>query len=428
MSEMMGDFVTSASPAPMQAQACAKLSTEVHEPQPVCILLVDDHALFRAGMRFILGEGVLAGSCVLEAGQVTNALALPEAGDAVQVVLLDVQLPGVNGVEGLSLIKRRWPRAAVLMLSAQEDTQLQQLALRRGARAFVSKSASPEQIREMVWQAARGQPLRTSSQADSRPQAQGMTDTDTDADADENTALSARQLQVLLLMCEGISNKAIARRLFVSENTVRTHVAAVMKHLVTMFMVCMVCGISAAAVPIFGTRPQLYLLMFIPIYAAQIVVFSLHGWRAQDGFHALMGVAMLLLLTVNLIFSRFSGATFRRSIELAYDNEELVQQLKRQAEQLTEQTRAAQEANVAKTKFLAAASHDLRQPVHALNLFVEVLAGTALSDKQASIVQHIRSATQQTATLLHKPVNPLLLRQTMHELQASQSVATGNKR
>ncbi|NJS36052.1 MAG: HAMP domain-containing histidine kinase [Brachymonas sp.] len=170
---------------------------------------------------------------------------------------------------------------------------------------------------------------------------------------------------------------------------------------VTMFMLCMVCGMSAAGVPIFGTRPALYAMIFVPPFVAQMIVFGSYGWRAGDAFHGFLGAAMLLLLTVNLIFSRFTWATLNRSIVLAYENQELVQQLKSQAVQLSETTRAAQEANKAKTKFLAAASHDLRQPVHALNLFTEVLASTQLDAKQTHMLQHIRAATHASRDMLN---------------------------
>jgi DNA-binding NarL/FixJ family response regulator len=191
--------------------------------KPYSVLLVDDHALFRAGMRFILADGEDAASNVLQAGSLTEALSLP---DAVDVVLLDVQMPGINGMEGLTLIKRRWPKAAVLMLSAQEDHETQQLCLKRGALAFVNKTTSPEQIRAVVLQAASGllfAPDSSAARSDDALQAAQEAN-------DSGSLLSARQLDVLLLMCEGISNKAIARKLFVSENTVRSHVAAVLKH------------------------------------------------------------------------------------------------------------------------------------------------------------------------------------------------------
>jgi DNA-binding NarL/FixJ family response regulator len=190
--------------------------------KPYSVLLVDDHALFRAGMQFILADGYGGASKVLQAGSMTEALSLPEA---VDVVLLDVQMPGINGMEGLTLIKRRWPKAAILMLSAQEDHETQQQCLKRGALAFVNKTASPEQIRQIVMQAASGQ---LSAQLSAQQSATANEDAQ-DAGAGSNT-LSARQLDVLLLMCEGISNKAIARKLFVSENTVRSHVAAVLKY------------------------------------------------------------------------------------------------------------------------------------------------------------------------------------------------------
>jgi two-component system, sensor histidine kinase len=164
--------------------------------------------------------------------------------------------------------------------------------------------------------------------------------------------------------------------------------------LVSMFMLCMVCGMSAAGVPIFGTRPALYAMIFVPPFVAQMGVFGCHGLQTGDAFHGLLGAAMLLLLTVNLIFSRFTWGTLNRSIVLAYENQELVQQL-------SASTKAAQDANTAKTKFLAAASHDLRQPVHALNLFVEVLSGTELDEKQTTMVQHIRSASQASREMLN---------------------------
>ncbi len=187
------------------------------------ILLVDDHALFRAGMRFILADGELAGSTVLEAGNLAEALSLPEQAD---VVLLDVQIPGINGMEGLTLVKRRWPKAAILMLSAHGDHETQQQCFTRGALAFVRKNASPEQIRAVVMQAVSGalSAAAATAQDAALPEAGHM------SDIAQAGHLSARQLDVLMLMCEGISNKAIARKLFVNENTVRSHMAAVLKY------------------------------------------------------------------------------------------------------------------------------------------------------------------------------------------------------
>ena len=176
--------------------------------------------LFRAGMRLILAEGLPFAPRMEEAGSLTEALAIP---GEVQLVLLDIQLPGVNGVQGLALLKRRWPQAAIVMLSAQEDRALIQEALRRGAAAFLSKSAPPSKIVELVMAAAEARKLVGDVVLEEAVE-QGMP-----LAMPQGSDLSPRQLEVLLLMCEGISNKAIGRKLFVSENTVRSHVAAVLK-------------------------------------------------------------------------------------------------------------------------------------------------------------------------------------------------------
>lgn len=181
---------------------------------------MDDHVLFRAGMRLILAEGLPFAPRMEEAGSLTEALAIP---GEVQLVLLDIQLPGVNGVQGLALLKRRWPQAAIVMLSAQEDRALIQEALRRGAAAFLSKSAPPSKIVELVMAAAEARKLVGDVVLEEAVE-QGMP-----LAMPQGSDLSPRQLEVLLLMCEGISNKAIGRKLFVSENTVRSHVAAVLK-------------------------------------------------------------------------------------------------------------------------------------------------------------------------------------------------------
>lgn len=170
---------------------------------------------------------------------------------------------------------------------------------------------------------------------------------------------------------------------------------------ISMFMLCMVAGISAGAVPICGTRPFLYALLTLPMYASQVLVFGTYGLQNSDAFHLLMAAAMLLLGAVNQWFARLTYSTLHESIFLGYENQGLVTRLQQQTVLLSEQTLAAQEASLAKTKFLAAASHDLRQPVHALNLFIEVLRGTKLDPRQRSIVGNIHAASQASRELLN---------------------------
>ena len=160
--------------------------------------------------------------------------------------------------------------------------------------------------------------------------------------------------------------------------------------LVTLFLVCMLAGAGAGAVSALAALPHLYWLLMVPAFAAQSATYA---WRGNDAFHALLAVAMMVLLVANLIFVRAANRTVKKSISLAFENTDLVAQLR-------EQTAAALDASNAKTKFLAAASHDLRQPVHALMLFVEVLGNTKLDPHQRGVLGHIRAASQASAELL----------------------------
>lgn len=195
------------------------------------LMLIDDHVLFRTGMRLILGDGPMPLGEPLEAGSIAEALTTPMA---VDVVLLDVELPGISGMDGLALVKRRWPQAVIVMLTANDDPERIRQATQRGAHAFVSKTASAEHIRRVVLQALTG---KLQAEAESKlAHTPGVTNPAAVAGrgalagAGAGAVLSARQLDVLALMCEGMSNKAIANRLFLSENTVRNHVVAVLRH------------------------------------------------------------------------------------------------------------------------------------------------------------------------------------------------------
>jgi DNA-binding NarL/FixJ family response regulator len=183
---------------------------------PARILLIDDHALFRCGLRMVLAAGI-PGLEVEEVASLEEAMQGPMASPA--LVLLDIQLHGLNGIEGIALVKRRWPGAAVIMLSSQTEPQTMALALHRGATTFVSKAATADTILSVIDQVRRG--LLGPMAASPTPP---MPDT-READAQR---LTPRQTEVLNLLCQGLSNKVIGRRLNLSENTVRGHVQAVL--------------------------------------------------------------------------------------------------------------------------------------------------------------------------------------------------------
>jgi DNA-binding NarL/FixJ family response regulator len=183
---------------------------------PARILLIDDHALFRCGLRMVLAAGI-PGVEVEEAASLEEAMQGTLASPA--LVLLDIQLHGLNGIEGIALVKRKWPGAAVVMLSSQTEPQTMALARQRGATTFVSKAATADTILSVIDQVRRGL-LGASAASPTLPLSELC-----DADVQR---LTPRQSEVLDLLCQGLSNKVIGRRLNLSENTVRGHVQAVL--------------------------------------------------------------------------------------------------------------------------------------------------------------------------------------------------------
>ena len=183
------------------------------------ILLIDDHALFRSGMHLVL-KAALPHAEVLEAASLEQAVHEPVGPPT--LVLLDIQLQGVNGLEGLGLLKQRWPTVPVIMLSSALEPETVRLALSRGAAAFVSKADTAGKIIDVIEQTLNGS-LPAPASANPNDMSAGLT---------QNLAakprLTPRQCEVLDLLCEGLSNKVIARRLNLSEFTVRGHVQALL--------------------------------------------------------------------------------------------------------------------------------------------------------------------------------------------------------
>ena len=183
---------------------------------PPRILLIDDHSLFRCGLRMVLGAAI-PGLEVTEAASLEEAMRSAMADPA--LVLLDIQLHGLNGLEGIALVKRRWPEAAVVMLSSVVSPQKVREAMERGAVAFVSKADPADKILSVIAQLRQGLPVAgEASQAVARADEEGA----------QQALLTPRQSEVLDLLCQGLSNKVIGRRLNLSENTVRGHVQAVL--------------------------------------------------------------------------------------------------------------------------------------------------------------------------------------------------------
>lgn len=176
------------------------------------LLIIDDHALFRCGLRLVL-QAALPQTSISEAGSLEDAMRAEDA-QAPDMVLLDIQLGGLNGIDGMAVLARKWPAVPIIILSADDTDGTVRAATQRGAAAFVSKAATAEHILQVLLEVAGGRhTLPTPSgqvEASAKPQ------------------FTPRQYEVLGLLSQGLTNKAIGRRLNLSENTIRGHVQAIL--------------------------------------------------------------------------------------------------------------------------------------------------------------------------------------------------------
>lgn len=182
---------------------------------PTNVFLIDDHAMFRSGLGMVLRSG-MANVQVLEADSLEDAMRC--AINTPDVLLLDIQLQGLNGLEGIALLMRKWPRTPIVMLSSDAAPKTRQQALERGAAAFVSKAETADNILAVINKVLCKETIAPKfAETECFPMAQPL--------------LTPRQCEVLDLLCQGLSNKVIGQRLGLSENTVRMHASAVFKSL-----------------------------------------------------------------------------------------------------------------------------------------------------------------------------------------------------
>jgi DNA-binding NarL/FixJ family response regulator len=190
------------------------------------VLLADDHTLVRAGLRKLL-ESIPGMEVVGEAG---DGLALLELAEKLQpkVVLMDIAMPGLNGLEATARITKSWPDIRVLILSMHQSAEYVRQALRHGAVAYLLKDAAPLELEWALAAVLRGETYLSPAVS------KGVVSDYVHrfrSDEPAQAALTPRQREVLQLIAEGQSTKEIARRLDLSVKTVETHRTQLMKQL-----------------------------------------------------------------------------------------------------------------------------------------------------------------------------------------------------
>ena len=176
----------------------------------------------------VVGAGMVGGT-------VAQMLALRDYAD---VVLVDINLPGLNGLEVARVIKRREPRIGMIVLSVYEDDDQLFQAIKVGAAAYSSKDVHPAELLRMIREVARGHYLINDSVLAKPHVATRVLHQfrELAATEDEQTSvlfapLTSREIEILDCIARGLSNKAIARELGVSEGTVKVHLLAVFRAL-----------------------------------------------------------------------------------------------------------------------------------------------------------------------------------------------------
>lgn len=189
---------------------------------PIRVLLADDHKLFRAGIHSLLNTvpGIVF---VAEAEDGREALHLI-AVHRPDVVLMDIMMPQLNGLEALAMLARSSPEVRVIMLSMNADQDSALKALRGGAAGYLVKTADPAELEHAIRAVARGERFLSAAIPGGRAiVAAASAETRAEAPASPLRLLSARELAVLQLVAEGKSSAEIGARLSLSVKTVETY-------------------------------------------------------------------------------------------------------------------------------------------------------------------------------------------------------------
>jgi DNA-binding NarL/FixJ family response regulator len=197
----------------------------VSEAQSHHLLIADDHPLFRGALREAV-TGLLGRAEVAEAGTFEEVSELLERGGEVDLILLDLRMPGVRGFSGLMYLRAQYPSLPIVVVSANDDPAVIRRCMEFGASGFIPKTLGVEALRQAIRRILQGE-VWTPPDVDLTRQA----DAETAALIARLSTLTPQQVRVLMMLSGGLLNKQIAYELGVSEATVKAHVSAILQKL-----------------------------------------------------------------------------------------------------------------------------------------------------------------------------------------------------
>jgi len=190
------------------------------------ILIVDDHPVVRAGLAALLQQ-LEPGTIAVQASSAKEGIGVASEQPDIDLILLDLMMPELTGMEAISLFNRSAPQIPVMVLSSSESPEDVRQALAAGALGYAAKSAAPQTLPAAVRFVLAGEiyvpPFMARAATEPPPQT---------PDGDQPSAvaqLTERQIAVLELLCRGRSNKEIARDLDISDKTVKAHVTTIFR-------------------------------------------------------------------------------------------------------------------------------------------------------------------------------------------------------
>jgi len=192
------------------------------------ILLIDDHSLFRSGIKSLL-ESQDEFEVVAEASNGLDGIKLAKTLKP-DVILLDLHMPGTNGLQTLQVLQQDVPESQVLMLTVSEDAQDLLQALRAGARGYLLKNIEIDFLVDSIHQAIKGESVISPQMA--AKLADVIREPDPLQSIQQQTIhLTPRESEIIVLLARGESNKGIARTLDLAESTVKIHVQGILRKL-----------------------------------------------------------------------------------------------------------------------------------------------------------------------------------------------------